>query len=63
MADLLSALKGKGSPHLFGFTSVICGAVRVVRDPPIWTDILSMGLGLTLILIARVRYPSPPFHC
>jgi CRISPR-associated protein Cas1 len=42
-ADLLPALKGEGSfrritgsPHLFGFTSVICGAVGVVRDPPIY---------------------------
>jgi hypothetical protein len=40
-ADLLPALKGEdpsglfiGSPHLFGFTSVIWGAVGVVRDPP-----------------------------
>jgi len=36
------ALKGKdplqgltGSPHLFGTTSVICGAVGAIRDPPI----------------------------
>jgi hypothetical protein len=34
IADLLPALKGEGSPHLFGVTSVICGAVGVARDPP-----------------------------
>jgi len=41
-ADLLPALKIEaslqgltGSPHLFGFTFVICGAVGVARDPPI----------------------------
>jgi len=33
-ADLLPALKGESSPHLFGVTSVICGAVGAVRDPP-----------------------------
>jgi hypothetical protein len=27
-SDLLSALKGEGSPHLFGITSLICGADR-----------------------------------
>jgi hypothetical protein len=34
-SDLLPALKGRfGSPHLFGNTSVICGAVGAVRGPP-----------------------------
>jgi len=40
-ADLLPALKGEGFlravhrfPHLFGFTSVIWGAVGMARDPP-----------------------------
>jgi len=42
VADLLPVLKSeaslqelRGSPHLFGTTSVICGAVGVARDPPI----------------------------
>jgi len=59
VADLLSALKDEGSfrelissPHLFGVTSVICGAVGRARASPILDNCTFKYLKLSYPILA-----------